>query len=118
VILDKPPPFIDPDAPRPDTVPVDFDALFATLPQDTPGPGLHLGMRGDGETILRGSGGGLNLAGDEAGWLPEGKDVPIRISPNWAAIMNGLLPAPESFDERSTRVLELLNPGDVICEIR
>lgn len=117
-LLVPPPPFIDPKAPRPDGINVNFEELFAALPQDTPGPGLHLGMRGDGETVLIGSDGSLNLAGDEAGWLPEGQGRPLRISPNWATIMNQLFPAPESFDERSTRLLQLLNPGDVICEIR
>ena len=116
--IETPPVFVDPDAPRPDEVPVDFDTLFASRQLDSPGPGLHLGMRGVGETILRGPGGSIYLAGDEAGWLPAGEDVPVRISPNWAVIMNSGLPAPEAFDARTTRVLELLNPGDVICEIR
>lgn len=112
------PAFPDPPAPRPDGVDVDFDRLFAILHLDTPRRGFHLGMRGEGETTLQGSQGAINLAGTEAGWLPEGEGIPVRITPNWASIMNSTLPAPESFDERSTRVLELLNPGDVICEIR
>jgi len=117
-LLSATPEFIDPNAPRPDTVPVNFDTLFAAVQVDTPGAGLHLGMRGEGETILRGPGGSIDLAGNEAGWLPAGQDLPVRITPNWAGIMNSGLPAPESFDARTTRVLELLNPGDVICEIR
>lgn len=117
-LVPKPPPFIDPIAPRPDGVPVNFNALFATVTLDAPGPGLHVGMRGEGETVLTGAGGSINLAGDEAGYLGAGQDLPVRVTPNWATIMNGNLPAPEAFDARSTRVLELLNPGDVICEIR
>ena len=117
-LLDTTPEFPDPLAPRPDRVNVDFDLLFATTMQETPGPGLHVGMRGEGEIILRGPGGVIFLAGDEAGWLPAGQNVPLRITPNWAVIMNGAFPAPETFDERATRLLELLNPGDVICEIR
>ena len=117
-LIDTAPALTDPDAPRPDNVPVNFEQLFAEIPVDTPGPGLHLGMRGEGETILSGPGGFIYLAGNEGGWLPAGQNVPLRTNPNWASIMNGNLPAPESFDERSTRVLELLNPGDVICEIR
>lgn len=116
--LPQTPPFIDPAAPRPDGINVNFDALFATVQLDSPGPGLHVGMRGDGETVLSGAGGSVNLAGDEGGYLAAGQDVPVRTTPNWATIMNGNLPAPEAFDARATRVLELLNPGDVICEIR
>jgi hypothetical protein len=112
------PEFIDPNAPRPDTINVNFDELFGELQTDFPGPGLHVGMRGEGETILRGPDGFIYLAGDEGGWLPEGQRIPQRTNPNWATIMNGNLPPPESFDSRSTRVLELLNPGDVICQIR
>jgi len=117
-LLTTTPEFPDPAAPRPDRVDVDFETLFASTFQEQPGAGLHVGMRGEGEIILQGPGGFIFLAGDEAGWLPAGQGVPLRITPNWAVIMNGNLPAPESFDERSTRVLELLNPGDVICEIR
>jgi len=117
-LLRATPEFIDPNDPRPETVQVIFDNLFAAVQVDTPGAGLHLGMRGEGETILRGPGGSIDLAGNEAGWLPAGQDLPVRITPNWAGIMNSGLPAPESFDARTTRVLELLNPGDVICEIR
>lgn len=117
-LLSAVPAFPDPDAPRPDTVPVDFGVLFAATPVEVPGAGLHVGMRGEGEIILRGPGGFIYLAGDEAGWLPAGGEIPVRTTPNWAVLMNQAFPAPESFDERSTRVLELLNPGDVICEIR
>jgi hypothetical protein len=117
-LLATTPPFPDPLAPRPDRVDVDFDALFAFTSQDSPGSGLHVGMRGEGEIILRGPGGIIFLAGEEAGWLPTGQTVPLRITPNWATIMNGTFPAPESFDERSTRLLQLLNPEGVICVIR
>jgi hypothetical protein len=117
-LLTSTPEFPDPRAPRPDQVDVDFETLFASRFEELPGTGLHVGMRDEGEIILQGPGGFIFLAGDEAGWLPAGQDVPLRITPNWAVIMNSNLPAPESFDERTTRVLELLNPGDVICEIR
>ena len=67
----------DPDAPRPDAVPVNFEQLFAEVQVDTPGPGLHVGMRGEGETVLTGPGGFIFLAGNEGGWLPQGQDVPV-----------------------------------------
>jgi len=116
-LLDKPPPFPDPNAPRPDTVEVDFDTLFAMVEQKLPEPGLYLGMT-DGATTFQGRDGSLILERGEGAFLPEGQGRPFRITPNWATIMNSSLPAPDAFDERSTRVLELLNPGDVLCVIQ
>lgn len=104
-------------APRPDAVDINFDALFAAQQQENIGRGLFVGMR-DGDTVLRGQEGVIYLSRDEAGWLPEGRGLPVRITPYPRFMLNDPYPTPEAFDERSFRLLELLNPGDVICEIR
>ena len=104
-------------APRPDTVDVNFEALFAALELDNIGPGLYVGMR-DGDIVFRGRDGFVYLSRDEAGVLREGEGTPFRITPYPLFLLNDPYPTPESFDERAFRLLELLNPGDVICEIR
>jgi hypothetical protein len=104
-------------APRPDGVDIDFDALFAALEIDRVGRGLFVGMR-EGDIILRGPDGLIFLSRDEAGFLQDGQGRPVRITPFPLFMLNDPVPTPESFDERSFRLLELLNPGDVICEIR
>jgi hypothetical protein len=110
VILNEP-------APRPDSVDVDFDALFAAVQLDNIGSGVYVGMR-NGDIVLRGPDGLIYLSRDEAGVLQDGKGLPIRITPIPLFMLNDPYPTPEGFDERSFRLLELLNPGDVICEIR
>jgi hypothetical protein len=104
-------------APRPDTVDIDFDALFAAVQLENIGSGVYVGMR-DGDVVLRGPDGFIYLSRDEAGVLQDGRGVPVRITPFPLFMLNDPHPTPEGFDERSFRLLELLNPGDVICEIR
>ncbi|HEX2826132.1 MAG TPA: FecR domain-containing protein [Burkholderiales bacterium] len=104
-------------APRPDGVDVNFEALFAAVDLDNIGPGFYVGMR-DGDIVLRGPDGLIYLSRDEAGVLRDGQTVPIRITPYPLFLLNDPYPTPEGFDERAFRLLELLNPGDVICEIR
>jgi hypothetical protein len=104
-------------APRPDGVDINFEALFAAVQLDNIGPGFYVGMR-DGDIVLRGPDGLIYLSRDEAGVLQEGQTVPIRITPYPLFLLNDPYPTPEGFDERAFRLLELLNPGDVICEIR
>jgi hypothetical protein len=116
ILLDKAPPFIDSNAPRPDTVPVNFDTLFAQA-QDKPEPGLHVGVT-EGATILQGAKGEVVIAAGEAAFLGEGSDVPRLITPNWATIMNSNLPAPDIPADRAPGILQQLKPGNVICEIR
>ena len=121
--LAEPPPFPDPNAPRPDKVPdPDWNVLFAEVPVEVPGSGLHVGLRLEngqrvGEIILRGALGFIYLAGEEGGWLPDGKGLPVRTTPNWATNMNNDLPVPEAVGT-GLRVLEIRNPGDVICVIQ
>jgi hypothetical protein len=104
-------------APRPDGVNVDFDALFAAVELDNIGPGFYIGMR-DGDVVFSGPDGFIYLSRDEAGVLRDGEGKPIRITPYPLFLLNDPYPTPEGFDERAFRLLELLNPGDVICEIR
>jgi hypothetical protein len=72
----------------------------------------------DGDIVLRGPDGFIYLSRDEAGVLRDGQNVPLRVTPYPLFLLNDPYPTPESFDERAFRLLELLNPGDVICEIR
>jgi hypothetical protein len=117
-LLDAIPPVIQQEpAPRPDAVDINFDALFAAVELDTFGRGLFVGMR-EGDIVLRGPGGFIYLSRDEAGFLQDGAGTPLRVTPFPIFLLNDPVPTPESFDERSFRLLELLNPGDVICEIR
>ena len=103
-------------APRPDTIEVNFEQLFAVAPSLELGAGLYVGMR-NGDVEFRGPGGSIFLGPDEAGALLRERDVPLRITyPLF--LLNDPTPTPEAFDERSFRLLELLNPGDLICEIR
>ena len=103
--------------PRPDQVDVDFDNLFGT--EDIKVTlGLVVGMR-DGHILFCAIGGDcIDLGPDEAGWLPPARNRPIRLTPYPNFLRNDEFPYPEIFDERSFRVLERLNPGALICEIR
>jgi hypothetical protein len=111
-----PPIILQEPSPRPDTVEVNFEQLFATAPPRELGPGFYVGMR-NGDVEFRGPGGSIFLSADEAGALFNGENVPVRI-PFPLFLLNDPTPTPEAFDERSFRLLELLNPGDLICEIR
>jgi hypothetical protein len=104
-------------APRPDTVDINFEALFAAVQLENIGSGVYVGMR-DGDIVLRGPDGFIYLSRDEAGVLQDGRGLPVRITPFPLFMRNDPYPTPEGFDERSFRLLELLNPGEVICEIR
>jgi hypothetical protein len=104
-------------APRPDSVDINFEALFAAVEMQEVGPGFYVGMR-DGDVVFRGPDGFIYLSRDEAGVLRDGEGMPVRITPYPLFLLNDPYPTPEGFDERAFRLLELLNPGDVICEIR
>lgn len=117
-LLDAVPDFMrNEPAPRPDDVDINFEALFAAVELEEIGPGFYVGMR-EGDVVFRGPEGFIYLSRDEAGVLRDGEGTPIRITPYPRFLLNDPYPAPENFDERAFRLLELLNPGDVICEIR
>jgi hypothetical protein len=112
-----PPVILREPAPRPDAVDVNFEALFAAIPLDSVGRGLFVGTR-EGDIVLRTPGGFIFLSRDEAGFVPDGQPLPLRVTPFPQFLLNDPTPTPEAFDERSFKLLELVNPGDVICEIR
>lgn len=112
--------FLDEAAPRPDTVEVDFDNLFAAGSLDGYPAGLYIGML-DGNVDFAGKAGFINLGPGEAGYLGEGQDMPIRLRQYPSFLLSDPYPRPEKFDEQTVRLLDVLNPGggpgDVICEM-
>ena len=116
-ILETVPPVLrDETAPRPDSVEIDFTALFGAVQLDT-GAGVYVSVR-DGDVVLRGPEGFIYLSRDEAGVLQDGRGLPVRITPPPRFMLNDPIPLPDAFNESSARLLDVLNPGEVICEIR
>jgi hypothetical protein len=121
VLLDRVPQFfLDETAPRPDKVDVDFDNLFGTQSVDSSQPGLYVSMR-DGHVELIGPGGTIDLGPGEAGYLGDGMTNPVRLTLTPPFLLNDPYPLPENFDERTIRLLDVLNPGggpgSSICEL-
>ena len=112
---------IDEPSPRPDGVEVDFSNLFAVATLDAIRAGLYVAVR-DGHVTFTGSVGAIDLGQGEAGYLGEGMTAPIRLVEQPSFLVNDPYPAPEAFDEKTIRLLEVLNPGggvgDVICEVQ
>lgn len=113
--------FLDEIAPRPDAIKVDFNNLFGVQRMDRYVPGLYVGTR-DGHVEFAASAGAIDLGPGEAGYLAPDGNVPIRLSEFPSFLLNDPYPAPEDFDERTIRLLELLypgvTPGGEICEVR
>lgn len=121
VLLDRVPQFfLDETAPRPDTVEVDFNNLFGAQSVDSSTPGLYIVVR-DGHIELTGPAGTIDLGPGEAGFLGDGQSIPIRLTLTPPFLLNDPYPLPENFDERTIRLLDVLNPGggpgSVICEL-
>jgi len=112
--------FLDETAPRPDQVDVDFDNLFAFTGLDGYPRGLYIGMF-EGHVEFAGSGGRIDLGPGEAGYLGEGRNIPIRLARYPDFLLSDPYPRPEKFDEQTIRLLDVLNPGgnpgDLICEM-
>jgi hypothetical protein len=112
---------IEEPSPRPDTVEVDFSNLFAAATLDAIRAGLYVAVR-DGHVEFVGSVGAIDLGTGEAGYLGEDMTTPIRLAEQPPFLVNDPYPAPENFDEKTIRLLEVLNPGggtgDVICEVQ
>lgn len=102
--------FLSETAPRPDSVEVDFDTLFAVRRLDDFIPGLYVGVR-DGNVSLLARGGVVDLAALEAGVLPEGSDVPLRLVPLPGFLFNDAIPLPNDSPPRQLRLIELIGPG-------
>jgi len=120
-LLDKVPQFfLDEAAPRPDTVNVDFENLFATNNVDGAPAGVYASVR-DGHIHFAGRKSGIDLGPGESGYLADGQDTPMRLSNTPRFLSEDPIPAPEEFNEKTLRLLEILNPGgnpgDVICEM-
>jgi hypothetical protein len=112
---------IDEPSPRPDTVEIDFSNLFAAVTLDAIRAGLYVAVRA-GHVAFAGSTGAIDLGTGEAGHLDEGMTTPVRLVEQPPFLVNDPYPAPEQFDEKTIRLLEVLNPGgspgDVICEVQ
>lgn len=109
-LLDKVPPFfVDETAPRPDSVDVDFENLFAAVGLDGYPAGLYIGML-DGHVLFTGSGGFIDLGPGEAGYLGDG-GIPIRLGRYPDFLLSDPYPRPDKFDEQTIRLLDVLNPG-------
>ncbi len=102
--------FLDQTAPRPDTVDVDFETLFAVRRTEDYAPGLYLGMR-DGHANMAARGGVLDLGPLEAGALFDGSDTPVRIEPLPGFLFNDPFPIPDDSNLRPMRLIEILGPG-------
>ena len=121
VVLDQVPQFfLDETVPRPDTVEVNFENLFAFVSIEGHPAGLYIGMF-DGHVEFAGSGGYIDLGPGEAGYLGEGQTVPVRLVRYPDFLLTDPYPRPDKFDEQTIRLLDVLNPGgnpgDLICEL-
>jgi hypothetical protein len=122
VLLEARPQFmIDEPSPRPSEVEIDFGNLFAVATLDAIRAGLYVAVR-DGHIEFIGSVGAIDLGPGEAGYLGEGMTTPIRLVEQPPFLVNDPYPAPEQFDEKTVRLLEVLNPGggpgDLICDVQ
>ncbi|MBI4195446.1 MAG: FecR domain-containing protein [Betaproteobacteria bacterium] len=121
VLLDRVPQFfLDETAPRPDKVEVDFDNLFGAVSVEAYRPGVYVTMR-DGHVDFAGRAGSIDLGPGESGYLADGQGIPVRLTQTPPFITSDPSPIPETFDEQSIRLLDVLNPGggpgSLICEI-
>jgi len=106
-----PPSFFDERAPRPDTIPVNFDELFAVLVNGEIVPGLYVGVRKGNVNIVSAGGFFVDLGPFEAALLAEGGDHPIHIEPLPAFLFSDPFPLPDDDDFRPMRLIELYGPG-------
>jgi hypothetical protein len=118
-ILDRVPDFfLGFQAPRPDTIPVDWDALFAAA-TSSGSDGLYVLVR-DGHVVMTAGGTVLDLAAGEAGYSGS-LDEATRIRPPRFLSLDPF-PIPESFTSSDTLLLQLFGvtlgtPGQEICRI-
>jgi hypothetical protein len=106
-----PPSFFSEPAPRPDTVPVNFDQLFAVQINGAVVPGLYVGVRDGNVSLVSASGFAVELGPFEAAVLGVGSDRPIRLDPLPGFLFNDPFPLPGVGDFRPLRLIELLGPG-------
>ncbi len=118
-LLDQTPAFFTNEtAPRPDQVKLDEDYFAARDLSGTPA-GLYVNVR-DGHVVLIGrSSRAVDLGRGEAGFLADGSETPSRLTRVPLFLANDPIPAPENFDERMLRLLEILgdSSGGPICEM-
>jgi hypothetical protein len=112
LIEQRPQFMIDEPAPRPDAVPVDFDNLFAVATLDGYPAGLYTLVH-DGHIEFFGRVGSVDLGPGESAYLVDGGDTPVRLAEQPAFLVNDPYPQPDTFNEATTRVIEIEN-----CEIR
>ena len=118
-LLDQVPAFFTGEtAPRPDQISSDENFFGAVDLNATP-PGLYVNVR-DGHVFFLGRNNrGIDLGRFESGYLSIGGDTPVRLTRVPQFMTNDPIPAPENFDQKVLRLLELLGDrsGGLICEM-
>lgn len=112
--------FLKETAPRPDTVEIDFDRLFAVRRLEDVPPGLYVGVRVGNVTLGAVGGESIDLGPFEAGLLREGSQQPERIEPLPAFLFSDPFPIPDGRNP-NVRLIELLGlggQGSLECEVR
>ena len=119
-LLPETPDFVrDNPAPRPDGIPIDFDALFGTGASREGEPGLYVWVR-EGHVAMIGDT-VLDLGDSEEGLIRAGTRDPIRLSTVPRFMLDDPTPLPDEFDESRIPLFEMtvdpfLKPGSAICE--
>ncbi len=118
-LLDAVPPFFTNEpAPRPDQIKIEEDYFGVVNLNGTPA-GLYVNVRDGHVVLLSGNNRGVDLARNEAGYLAVGGNTPARLTRVPLFMSQDPIPAPESFDEKTLRLLETLgdSSGGLICEM-
>ena len=119
-VLDTVPAFFTNEtAPRPDQIPFD-ETLFKVTDVEGAPPGLYVNVNDEGHILFVGLNNlGIDLGRREAGYQRDGNSTPVRLLRIPLFILNDPIPAPQKFDERLLRLLEILgdSSGGLICEL-
>jgi hypothetical protein len=118
-VLDSVPDFFPGEAepPRPDKIPME-DIFFSAVDLGGSPPGLYVNVR-DGHVVFLGRNRSIDLGRFETGYLSVGSDTPVRLTRVPQFMRDDPIPAPENFDVKVLRLLELLgaSSGGLICEM-
>jgi hypothetical protein len=110
--------------PRPDGVPVDRAALFATRATDEAKAGLFVTVR-RGEVLLQTATAAISIGGGESGLAEPGGGAPQRLARTPTFMQQDKVPRPYQYDPQVHKVLDLikrnLQPGaadeELECEV-
>jgi len=108
--LDETPAFIaENDAPRPDALEVDLEALFGAESPDTGDPGVYVSVT-DGQTVVSTPAGEVVVARGEAARINPGDGDITRLSGQPLFMTDDPYPTPSRFDEAAERSFDLFGP--------